>query len=107
METLSYGDLVDLWESRNDLGKHHIGYSASLDLSTLSIYGAQGLEECIIISLEIVFLSYQERALFSMTPTLQNDQVSIEGLLSFLGGEYNESNESLSVNENDVANLPN
>jgi hypothetical protein len=42
-----------------------------------------------------------------MIPTLQNDQVSTEGLPSFLGGEYNESNESLSANENDVANLPN
>ncbi len=35
------------------------------------------------------------------------DQVSTKGLLAFWGGEYNESNEILSVNENNVASSPN
>jgi hypothetical protein len=26
METLNFGNLVDLWDSRDDLGKLHIGY---------------------------------------------------------------------------------
>jgi hypothetical protein len=37
----------------------------------------------------------------------QNDQVSTQGLLAFLKGEYNESNESLNVSEDDVASSPN
>jgi len=32
----------------------------------------------------------------------QNDQVSTQGLPMFLGGEYNESNEFLNANEDDV-----
>jgi hypothetical protein len=50
METLNFKDLVDLWESRDDHGKLHIGYNVWLNPFTLSIYGAQGLEECIIVS---------------------------------------------------------
>jgi len=37
----------------------------------------------------------------------QNDELSIEGFLTFLGGEYNTYSESLNVNEGDVASLPN
>jgi hypothetical protein len=37
----------------------------------------------------------------------QNDQVSTQGLLVFLRGEYSESSESLSVTEDCVASLPN
>jgi len=37
----------------------------------------------------------------------QNDQVSTQGPLKFLKGEYNEDNESLSANENDVESLLN
>jgi hypothetical protein len=40
METLNFGDPIDLWESRDDHGKLHINYGVCLDLSTLSIYGA-------------------------------------------------------------------
>jgi len=60
METLNFRNLVDLWESWDDLGKLHIGYGVCLYPSTLSIYGAQGLEGYIIVSPKIVFLSYQE-----------------------------------------------
>jgi hypothetical protein len=72
METLSFGDPVDLWESQDDHGRSHIGYGICLNPSILFIYGAQGLEECIIVSLEIVFLLYQEWTFFSLTPTLWN-----------------------------------
>jgi hypothetical protein len=37
----------------------------------------------------------------------QNDQVSTQGLLMFLGVEYSESSESFNVNEGNVASLPN
>ncbi len=37
----------------------------------------------------------------------QNDQVFTQGLPMFLGGEYNESSEFLSVNESNVESLPN
>jgi hypothetical protein len=37
----------------------------------------------------------------------QNDQVSTQELLVFLGGEYCESSDSFGANENDVASLPN
>jgi len=37
----------------------------------------------------------------------QNDQVSTQGLLVFLGGEYNESSESFNDNEDNVESLPN
>ncbi len=37
----------------------------------------------------------------------QNDQVSTEKLPTCFGGEYNESSESFSANEDDVASLPN
>jgi hypothetical protein len=37
----------------------------------------------------------------------QNDQVSTQGLLAFSRGEYSESNEFPSVNEDDVASSPN
>jgi hypothetical protein len=40
METLNSKDPVDLWESRDDHGKLHIGYVVCLDLSIFSIYGA-------------------------------------------------------------------
>lgn len=61
-----------MWESRDDLGKLHIGYGVYVDPSILSIYVTQGLEECIIVSPETIFLSYQEWALFSLTPTVRN-----------------------------------
>jgi hypothetical protein len=72
METLNFGDLVDLRESWDDYGEIHIGYGACVDPSTLFIYGAQGSEECIIISPKIIFVSYQERSFFSPTPMLWN-----------------------------------
>jgi hypothetical protein len=72
METLNYGDQVGLWKLRDDPRKLHIGYGVCLDSSTLSIYGAQEQEECIIFSLEIVFLLYQQWALFNPILTLQN-----------------------------------
>jgi len=31
METLNFGDRVDLWESWDDHGKLHIGYNACLN----------------------------------------------------------------------------
>jgi hypothetical protein len=65
METLDYGNQVDLWKLRHNPRKLHIGYGVCLDSSILSIYGAQGSEECIIFSLKIVFLLYQQWALFS------------------------------------------
>ncbi len=37
----------------------------------------------------------------------QNDQVYTQGLLVFFGDEYNENNEFLNANENNVASLPN
>jgi len=37
----------------------------------------------------------------------QNDQVSTQGLLAFLRGEYNKNNKSFSVNEDDLASSPN
>ncbi len=37
----------------------------------------------------------------------QNDQVSMQGFLPFSKGEYNENNEYLSVNEDDVASFLN
>jgi hypothetical protein len=40
METLNFGDLVDLWESWDDYGRFHIGYGICLDPSTPFIYGA-------------------------------------------------------------------
>jgi hypothetical protein len=52
METLNARDLVDLWESWNDRGKLHINYGVCVDMSTISIYGAKGSKECIIISLD-------------------------------------------------------
>ncbi len=160
MEILNVEHPIDLWESWNDRGKLHIGYYVYVNTFTFSIYEAQGLKECIIVSLEIIFISYQEWALFNLIPTLQNfgstigkrcfqpisqvttrlehienqtfnnltmrrvvspnavqnvgtirkyqnDQVYIQRFLAFLGGEYNESNETLSVNEDDVASLPN
>jgi hypothetical protein len=70
METLNSGDLVDLWESQDDRGKLHINYNVYLNPVTFSIYGAHGLEECIIVSSKIVFLSYQEQTLFSSIPIL-------------------------------------
>jgi hypothetical protein len=72
METLNVGDPIDLWESWNNHGKFHISYSVCVNMSTLSIYGAHGSKECIIVSSEIIFVSDQERALFSSTPMLQN-----------------------------------
>ncbi len=58
METLNSGDLVNMWESWDDHGKLHISYDVCVDLSTLSIYGAQGLKECIIVLAKIVFILY-------------------------------------------------
>jgi hypothetical protein len=156
METLNSRYSIHLWESWDDCGKLHINYDVFLDLSSLSIYGAQGSEEYIIVSLETVFLSYQEWAFFNLIPTLQNfgltirksyfwqishmttklehirdetinnltmkrvdylsavqngehqnDQVFTPRFFTFLRGEYSESNESLSANEDDVASLPN
>jgi hypothetical protein len=71
METLNFGNLVDLWESWDNHGKLHIGYGVCVDLFILFTYGFQGLEECIIVSLETIFVSYQERLLFNLTLTLQ------------------------------------
>jgi hypothetical protein len=157
METLNFRVLVDLWESWDNRGKLHVGYNVCVDTSTLSIYGAQGREECIIVSLETIFFSYHKWVLYSLTPMLwnfilavgktyfwpitqlttklehignetinnlisrrvvclnavrnvgkarkhQNDQVSTQELPAFLRGEYNESNEFLGANENNVAN---
>jgi hypothetical protein len=70
METQNFRNLVDLWESWDNHGKIHIGYSVCVDRSILSIYGAQGPEECIVVSLKIVFVSYHKRALYA--PTLWN-----------------------------------
>jgi hypothetical protein len=72
METLNFSNLVDLWESWDDHGKLHVSYNVCVDASTLSIYGAQGPEECIIVSTEIVFVSYHKHALYSLIPTLWN-----------------------------------
>jgi len=57
METFKVGDPIDLWESWNDRGKLHISYGVCVDTSIISIYGAYGHEGCIIVSLEIVFIS--------------------------------------------------
>jgi hypothetical protein len=40
METLNFGDPIDLWESRDDRGRFHIGYGIFLDPSIFFIYGA-------------------------------------------------------------------
>lgn len=77
METLNARDPVDLWESWNNYGKLHIGYGVCVDLFSLSIYGSQGSEEYIIVSLEIVFVSYQEHLFFSSTLMLQNFGLTI------------------------------
>jgi hypothetical protein len=77
METLNFGNLINLWESWDDCGKLHIGYGVCVDLFILSIYGSQGSEEYIIVSLEIVFVSYQEHLFFSSTLTLQNFGLTI------------------------------
>jgi len=77
METLNFGDPIDLWESRNDCGKLHISYDVCLDPSTLSIYGAQGPHECIIVSMETIFFLYQERTFFISIPTLWNFGLTI------------------------------
>jgi hypothetical protein len=82
MELWNSRDLVDLWEAKDGPGKLHISYGVYLDPSSLSIYGVQGREECIIVSLETIFLLYQEWAFFSPTPTLQNCG-SIEGKCYF------------------------
>ncbi len=37
----------------------------------------------------------------------QNDQVSTQGFLAFLGGEYSESSESFGTNEDNVVSLLN
>jgi hypothetical protein len=58
METLNFGDPIDLWESWDDCEKLHIDYNVYVDPSTFLIYGAQGLEECIIVSSETIFDSY-------------------------------------------------
>jgi hypothetical protein len=58
METLNSRNPVDLWESWDNCGKLHIEYDVCFNPSILSIYQAQGLEECIIVSLETVFLLY-------------------------------------------------
>ncbi len=155
METLNFKILVDLWESWDNRGKLHVSYNVYVNTSTLSIYGAQGPEECIIVSLETIFFSYHEWVLYSLIPMLwnfilaigktcfwpitqvttrlehignetinnltsrrvvclsavqnvgrtgkhQNDQVSTQELPAFLRGEYNESNEFLGANENNV-----
>ncbi len=81
MEILNFKDLVDLWE-RDDPRKLHINYGVYLDPSTLSIYGALGPKECIIVSLETIFVSYQEQMFFSPIPTLRNCG-SIEGKCCF------------------------
>jgi hypothetical protein len=70
MEILNVEHPIDLWESWNDRGKLHIGYYVYVNTFTFSIYEAQGLKECIIVSLEIIFISYQEWALFNLIPTL-------------------------------------
>jgi hypothetical protein len=70
METLNSEDPVDLWESWDDHGKLHIDYDVCVDMFTLSIYGAQGSEECIIVSLKTVFVSYHEQALYNSFPML-------------------------------------
>jgi hypothetical protein len=72
METLNSKNPVNLWESWDEPRKLHVGYNVYVDTSTPSIYGAQGLEDWIIISLKIVFVSYQEWALYSLTPMLWN-----------------------------------
>jgi hypothetical protein len=77
METLNSKNLVDLWESKDDPEKCHIDYGVCLNPSILSISRTQGLEECIIVSSETVFLSYQEWALFNLTPILQNYKSAI------------------------------
>jgi hypothetical protein len=58
METLNVKDLVDLWESWNNCGKLHIGYGVCVDMSTFFMYGAQGSEECIIVSSKTTFILY-------------------------------------------------
>jgi hypothetical protein len=40
METLNSENLVDLWESWDDRGKLHVGYSVYVNMFILSIYGA-------------------------------------------------------------------
>ncbi len=72
MEILNPKNLVDLWESWNDYEKFHIGYGVYVNMYTTSIYGAQGSKECIIVSPKIVFILYQEWALFSLILMLQN-----------------------------------
>jgi hypothetical protein len=82
METLNFGNLIDLWESWDDCGKLHVSYNVCVDTSTLSIYGAQGPKECIIVLAEIVFVSYHKLALYSLTPMLWNF-ISVVGKTCF------------------------
>jgi hypothetical protein len=77
METLNSRNPIDLWESEDNHKKLHISYNVCLDPSTLSIYRTQGPEECIIVSVQIIFLSYQEWAFFSPIPLLQNFGLTI------------------------------
>jgi hypothetical protein len=77
METLNGKNLIDLWESWNDRGKLHIDYNFCVDMSIISMYGAYRLEECIIVSLETIFISYYKQTLFSPTPTLRKFGLAI------------------------------
>jgi hypothetical protein len=70
METLNSEDLVDLWESWDDHGKLHIDYDVCVNMFTLFIYGAQGSEECIIVSPETIFVSYHVHVLYNSIPML-------------------------------------
>ncbi len=72
METLNSGNPIDLWESWDDRGKLHIDYGVYVDTSTLFIYGAQGWEECIIVSSKTIFVLYHKQTFYSLTPTLWN-----------------------------------
>jgi hypothetical protein len=56
METLNFGDPIDLWEPWDDCGRFHIGYGICLNPSM----GPKDQRSGIIVSSKIVFLSYKE-----------------------------------------------
>jgi hypothetical protein len=64
------GDTVFIWDSNED-GRVQIKIGKCKDPSLVSIYGANGVENCIVVTIISMVEVFKERKFFCPTPTTQ------------------------------------
>ncbi len=63
-----FGNFISMWDFREN-EQVKIGIGTCKDSSLVLIYGSCGVEDCLVVSIEIVHEAFEEQKLFCPTPT--------------------------------------